>query len=171
MFFLSGGGIHNSYVTISIHPHPHMVALQVAFLTPGKELLKGTFCHHAKKCGKKRIEHPIGRSVTDSPVRMWFSPTSLGREKERTHKKQNSMSGKFWWYTHAIKSFPSPAQPPPKKNGVWCSPCDFPKKLCLLKKRRKPKLFIRASDRRLPKKVCPVVGCFLWFFLPLLIFI
>ena len=118
-----------------------------------------------KNAAKKRIGHPIGRSVTNSPVRILYVVLSNMREKERTHKKQFHEWKVFGGGTHAIKSFPSSAQPPPKKERcVMLSACDFPKKQCLLKKRRKPKLFIRASDRRLPKKVCPVVGCFLWFF-------
>ena len=95
-----------------------------------------------KNAAKKRIGHPIGRSVTNSPVRILYVVLSNMREKERTHKKQFHEWKVFGGGTHAIKSFPSSAQPPPKKERcVMLSACDFPKKQCLLKKRRKPKLF------------------------------
>ena len=159
---------------LSIHPHPHMVAVQVAFLTPGKELLKGTFCHHAKKCGKKTHWTPDWQIGHREPGANSLSGSlqQLGREKERTHKKQFHEWKVLVVHT-CYKKLPFPCSAAPQKRTV----CDAlrmrlpEKKLCLLKKRRKPKLFIRASDRRLPKKVCPVVGCFFVIFLPLLIFI
>ena len=133
-----------------------MVALQVAFLTPGKELLKGTFCHHAKKCGKKRIEeHPIGRSVTDSPVRILYVVLSnISGERKKEPIKSSSMSGKFWWYTHAIKSFPSPAQPPPKKERCVMLSMRIPEKTVLAQKKKKAKAVLQTDVCR--KK------CVLW---------
>ena len=81
------------------------------------------------------------------------------------------MSGKFWWYTHAIKSFPSPAQPPPKKERCVMLSMRFPEKTVLVQKKKKAKAFYPCFRQTFAEKSVSCCRMFFVIFLPLLIFI
>ena len=106
---------------------------------------------------KKRIEHPIGRSVTDSPVRMWFSPTSLGREKERTHKKQFHEWKVLVVHT-CYKKLSFPCSAAPKIRTVCDALHAISRKNCACSKKEESQSFLSVLQTDVCRKKCVLLS-------------